>query len=66
MLTGMSERRQQHPTATLREIEEAMDERRNKRRAESREEVLTRRPQADGSEKPQEERPVDERWENRW
>lgn len=61
MLTGMSEWRQQHPRATLREIEEEMDQRLNKRRAKMREELVKMSPQADWSEAPREERPVCER-----
>jgi hypothetical protein len=61
MLTGMNEWRQQHPTATLREIEEAMDERLSKLRAGMLEELVNMSPQADWSEAPKEERPVCER-----
>src|SRR5215472_12750950 len=61
MLTGMSEWRQQHPTATLREIEEAMDERLNKLRAGMLEELVNMSPQADWNAIPKEERPVCER-----
>jgi ribosomal protein S27AE len=61
MLTGMSEWRQHHPTATLREIEETMDERLNQLRAGMREELVKMSPQANGSETPREERPVCER-----
>lgn len=61
MLTGMSEWRQQHPRATLREIEEAMDERLNKLRAGMLEELVKMSPQADWSATPKQERPVCER-----
>jgi RNase P subunit RPR2 len=61
MLTGMSEWRQQHPTATLREIEEAMDERLNKLRARMLEDLVKMSPQADWRASPKEERPVCER-----
>lgn len=61
MLTGMSEWRQQHPRATLREIEEAMDERLSKLRAGMLEELVKMSKEADWSEAPKEERPVCER-----
>lgn len=64
MLTGMREWRQQHPTATLRDIEEAMDQRLNGRRAKMLEDLVKMRPQADGSGTPKEERPVCERCGN--
>ena len=49
LLTGMKEWRQQHPTATLREIEEAMDERLAKLRAGMLEDLIHMSPQADWS-----------------
>src|SRR5258708_38832128 len=57
MLTGMKEWRQHHPTATLREIEEAMEERLAKLRAGMLEELIHMSPQAtwrrqDGERKP--------------
>jgi len=58
MLTGMSEWRQQHPTATLREIEEAMDERLAKLRAGMLEDLVKMSPQADWSQGPEESRPI--------
>lgn len=61
MLTGMREWRQQHPTATLWEIEEAMDERLNKLRAGMLEELVKMSPQTDWSATPKQERPVCER-----
>lgn len=57
MLTGMKEWRQQHPTATLREIEEVTDERLTKLRAGMLEELVRMSPQADWSQSPQESRP---------
>lgn len=57
MLCGMKEWRQQHPKATLREIEEAMDEHLNRLRAEMFEEIIKMSPQADWSEAPEAERP---------
>lgn len=58
LLTGMSEWRQQHPTATLREIEEAMDERLSKLRAGMLEDLVKMSPQADWSQRPEANRPV--------
>lgn len=57
MLTGMKEWRQQHPTATLREMEEAMDERLAKLRAGMLEELIHMSPQADWSQQDRESRP---------
>jgi len=57
MLTGMKEWRQQHPKATLREIEEAMDEHLNRLRAEMFEELIKISPQADWSQSQESERP---------
>lgn len=61
LLTGMKEWRQQHPRATLREIEEAMDERLAKLRAGMLEELVKMSPQADWSQGPEEQRPRCER-----
>src|SRR5215831_5323744 len=61
MLTGMREWRQQHPTATLREIESAMDERLAKLRAGMLEELVKMSPQADWSQASHESRPKCER-----
>src|ERR1700704_3946600 len=61
LLTGMKEWRQQHPRATLREIEEAMDERLAKLRAGMLEDLVKMSPQADWSQGPQEQRPRCER-----
>jgi transposase len=58
MLTGMSEWRQQHPMATLREIEEAMDERLAKLRAGMLEDLVQMSPQADWRQAPEEKRPL--------
>lgn len=61
LLTGMSDWRQQHPTATLREIEEVMDERLARWRAEMLEELVKMSPHADWSQSPAEDRPTCER-----
>ncbi len=61
MLTGMKEWRQQHPHASLREIEQAMDERLAKLRAGMLEELVKMSPQADWSQAPAESRPRCER-----
>jgi hypothetical protein len=58
MLTGMSQWRQQHPTATLKEIEPAMDERLAKLRAGRVEDLVKMSPQGDWSQRPAEDRPV--------
>lgn len=57
ILSGMKEWRQQHPTATLREIEEAVDEQLAKLRAGMLEELTRMSPQADWTQLPQEQRP---------
>jgi YgiT-type zinc finger domain-containing protein len=57
LLSGMKEWRQQHPTATLREIEEAMDERLARWRAGMLEELVKMSEQADWSQSPSESRP---------
>lgn len=57
MLTGMKEWRQQHPHATLREIEQEMDKRLAKMRAGMLEELVQMSPQADWSQAAIEERP---------
>ena len=57
MLIGMSEWRQQHPQAPLREIEEAMDERLAKFRAGMLEELAKMSPRADWGQTREEERP---------
>lgn len=57
MLTGMKEWRQQHPTATLREIEEAVDERIKTLRAGMLEELVKMSSQAEWSEAAEEEKP---------
>lgn|SRR5258708_10926349 len=57
MLIGMKEWRQQHPQASLREIEEAMDARLNLLRARMLEEVIKMSPQSDWSQTPREQRP---------
>jgi len=64
MLTGMKEWRQQHPHATLWEIEQAMDERLAKLRAGMLEELVKMSPQADWSQAPAESRPKGERCGN--
>lgn len=61
MLTGMKEWRQQHPHASLREIEQEMDERLAKLRAGMLEELVQMSPQADWSQAPGESRPKCER-----
>jgi ribosomal protein S27AE len=61
MLTGMKEWRQQHPHATLREIEQAMDERLNKLRAGMLEELAHLSPQTDWNQAAPEDRPRCER-----
>lgn len=58
MLTGMKDWREQHPTATLREIEEAMDERLAKLRAGMLEELVKMSPQVEWSQAAPESRPT--------
>ena len=58
MLTGMKEWRQQHPKATFREIEEAVDAKLAKLRAGMLEELATMSFQADWSQTPKEDRPT--------
>ncbi len=57
LLTGMKEWRQQHPKATFREIEEAVDERLARVRAGMLEDLAKMSTQADWSELPGEQRP---------
>lgn len=57
LLTGMKEWRQQHPTATFREIEKAVDERLAKVRAGMLEDLSKMSSQADWSQLPNEQRP---------
>jgi hypothetical protein len=57
LLTGMKEWRQQHPHATLREIEEAMDARLAKLRAGMLADLVKMSLQADWRQVPQESRP---------
>jgi hypothetical protein len=57
MMTGMKEWRQQHPRATLREMEEAIDERLAKVRAGMLEEAVKMSSQADWSQAPKARRP---------
>lgn len=57
MLTGMKEWRHQHPRATFREIEEAVDERLATLRAGMLEDLLKMSSQADWSQEPDEQRP---------
>jgi hypothetical protein len=61
MLTGMKEWRQQHPHATLRQIEQVMDERLNQLRAGMLEELVKMSPQADWKQTAAEIRPRSER-----
>lgn len=58
MISGMAEWRVQHPTATLREIEQAVDERLAGIRARLVEEAALRSRQADLTALPTAERPV--------
>jgi hypothetical protein len=58
MLTGRKEWRQQHLTATFREIEEEGDARLAKLRAGMLEDLAKRSPQADWSQLPKEQRPT--------
>ncbi|MEO9029835.1 MAG: hypothetical protein ABI413_13580 [Ktedonobacteraceae bacterium] len=58
LLTGMKEWRQQHLTATFREIEEEVDVRLAKLRAGMLEDLAGMSPQADWRQLPQEERPL--------
>lgn len=57
LLTGMTEWSQQHPPATLREMEEEMGERLTSWRAGMVEELVKRSPQAGWSHTPEEHRP---------
>ena len=57
ILTGMMDWRQQHPKATLREIEEAIDERLAKLRAQMLEDAVHMSERAEWSQDPQEQRP---------
>jgi RNase P subunit RPR2 len=57
MLIGMKDWRQQHPKATFREIEEAVDERLTKLRAQMLEDVVRMSPETDWSQVSQEQRP---------
>lgn len=61
MLTGMKEWRELHPHATLREIEQEMDERLSLLRAGMLEELIKMSPQADWSQAVPENRPRCER-----
>ena len=58
LLIGMEEWRQQHPKASLREIEEAVDERLAQMRAGLLEEVIQMSPQANWGASEQSERPT--------
>lgn len=58
ILTGMKDWRQQRPRATLREIEEAMDERLANLRAGMLEELVKMSPQADWSQATPENQPT--------
>lgn len=57
LLTGMKEWRQQHPHASLREIEEAMDERLARLRAGMLADLVKMSPHADWRHAPRESRP---------
>ena len=57
ILTGMMDWRQQHPKATLREIEEAIDERLAKLRGQMLEDAVRMSEQAEWSQDPQDQRP---------
>lgn len=61
MLTGMKEWREQHPHATLRKIEEAMEERLVRLRAGMVEELVQMSPQAEGNQTAPESHPTCER-----
>ena len=54
---GMTQWRQEHPQATLREIEEAVDERMNRLRAQLIQEVAQMSEMGEWSQKSEEERP---------
>lgn len=58
---GMSEWREQHPKATFREIEEAVDERMNRLRAQMIQDVVQMGESEAWSQKPEAERPQCER-----
>src|SRR5579883_2480295 len=58
LLIGMEEWRQQHPKATLREIEEAVDERLAQMRASLLEEVIQMSPQATWGQQEKSARPT--------
>jgi RNase P subunit RPR2 len=58
VLTGMKEWRQQHPKATFREIEEAVDERLARLRAGMLEDLARMSSQADWIQSPKEQRPT--------
>lgn len=57
LLTGMKEWREQHPSARLSEIEEAVDERLARLRAGMLEDLVQMSAQADWSQAPKEQRP---------
>jgi hypothetical protein len=58
VISGMKEWRDQHPKATLREIEEAIDERLNRLRARMLQDAALASSQADWSEAEPEQRPT--------
>jgi YgiT-type zinc finger domain-containing protein len=58
VISGMKEWRDQHPKATLREIEEALDERLGKMRARMLQDTALASPEADWSQVPKGERPT--------
>jgi RNase P subunit RPR2 len=58
VISGMKEWRDQHPKATLREIEEAIDERLGRLRARMLQDAAVASPQADWSEAEPQERPI--------
>ena len=55
---GMNQWRQEHPQATLREIEEAVDERMNRLRAQLIQEIAQMSAVEEWSQVPEEERPI--------
>src|SRR5713101_3707236 len=58
VISGMKEWRDQHPKATLREIEEALDERLGRMRARMLQDVALTSPQADWKQADPQERPT--------
>ena len=58
VISGMAEWRAQHPRATLREIEEALDQRLERLRAQMLQDTALTSPAADWAGQPKSERPV--------